>query len=99
MLPKLKCSQGLRKTVKKRQRIKSRPRSARELSGEQLWVHLGSILGAKILDCSSHFSVAFLDGFVEGFGLVLEAIWLHFAWSFWLFCWTLRKMRDPTKMV
>ena len=45
------------------------------------------------------FSVAFWDEFFKGIGLVFEAIWLHFGGAFWLLCWTLRKMRDPTKVL
>ena len=64
-------------------------------------LHVGSILGAMFDSYPSYLLASFLDGLFEGFGFVLEAIFilLHFGWSFWLLCWTLRKIRDPTEML
>ena len=55
------------------------------------------VLASNVDDFSSHFAVAFLDGFVEGFGVVLDHLPVFGGGIFGYFVGLFEKCETPRK--
>ena len=83
------CQKGSKGTPKPqknesvfRNRFRMPPRVPTRTLCPSFWLHFGFILGAKIVNFSSHFLPSFLDAFLEAFGcicgVILDGCWRSF---------------------
>ena len=106
-MPKMRrkgCQKGSKGTPKPqknesvfRNRFRMPPRVPTRTLCPSFWLHFGSSLGAKIVNCSSHFLPSFSDAFLEAFGCIFCVIVMVFGCLFWFFSRLCEKWRTPRK--